>query len=187
MPPIEPAKVRPGTKLLVEGDVYTVVDFAHTKPGKGQAFVKCKIKNLRDGRTLERTWKIGEMLETADFERRSCQFLYNDEDGYHFMDLGTYDQFALSEELLGLSAQFLQAEMQVVGSFFEGKPLSVELPAKVTFEVVDTIEAVRGNTASSITKDATLENGYVAQVPPFIKIGDRIVLNTETGDYIERA
>lgn len=187
MPPIEPAKIRNGTKLLIDGQVWNVIEFAHTKPGKGQAFVRAKIKSLVDGRVLERTWKIGEMLETAAFERRTCQFLYNDDDGYHFMDLGSYEQFTLSADELGDSVKFLQAEMEVIGSFFEEKPLGVELPAKVTFQVTDTIDAVKGNTANAITKDATLENGTVVQVPPFIKIGDKVVLNTETGDYVERA
>lgn len=187
MAPIEPSKVRPGTKLVIEGDVYIVTDYAHTKPGKGQAFVKCKIKNLKDGRVLERTWKIGEMLEKADFEKKTCQYLYDDEDGYHFMDLSSYEQFSLSAEDLGIATDFLQNEMEVVGSFFEGNPIGVELPPKVTLEVTDTIEAVKGNTATQITKDAELENGLVVQVPPFIKNGDKIVVSTETGEYVERA
>ena len=187
MTPIEPGKVRPGNKLLIEGDVWSVVEFAHTKPGKGQAFVKCKIRNLRDGRMLEKTWKIGEMLETADFERRSCTFLYSDADGYHFMDLGSYEQFALTDKELGMATKFLQPDTEVIGSFFEGKPLSIELPPKLTFTVTETIEAVRGNTSTQITKDATLDTGIVIQVPPFIKEGEKVVVNTETGEYVERA
>ncbi|MCB2155306.1 elongation factor P [bacterium] len=187
MPPIEPAKVRPGNKLVVDGDIYEVIEFAHTKPGKGQAFVKCKIKNLQNGRVLEKTWKIGEMLETADFQKHTCQFLYSDPDGYNFMDLGSYEQFFLPEDMLGYGAKFLQPDAEVIVSFWEGRPIGVELPPKAVFEVTDTVEAVKGNTANAITKDATIETGHVLQVPPFIKIGEKIVVSTETGEYVERA
>ena len=187
MPPIEPAKVRPGSKLVVEGDIFEVVEFAHTKPGKGQAFVKCRIKNLQNGRVLERTWKIGEMLETADFEKHSCQFLYSDPDGFHFMDLGSYEQFTLAGEILGMGAKFLQPDAEVIVSFWEGRPIVVELPPKAIFVVVDTMDAVKGNTANAITKDAVLETGHKLQVPPFIKRGEKIVVSTETGEYVERA
>jgi len=187
MPPIEPAKVRPGTKLVIDNDVWLVVEFAHTKPGKGQAFVKCKIKSFSSGRVLERTWKIGEMLETANFEKKTCQFLYDDQDGYHFMDLESYEQIDLTEADLGDQVKFLVENMEVIGAFWEGKPVTIELPAKVTFEVTETIDAVKGNTATQITKDATLSNGTVIQVPPFIKTGDNVVVNTETGAYVERA
>ncbi len=187
MPPIEPSKVRPGTKLVLDDDVFIVVEAAHTKPGKGQAFVKAKIKSLQTARTLERTWKIGEMLETADFEKRTAQFLYSDQDGFHFMDMGSYEQFTLSEEFLGFATNFLVEECEVVGSFWNGKPIGIELPAKITFTVSDTIDAVKGNTANAITKDATLDNGFTLQVPAFVKMGDKIVVNTETGEYVERA
>ncbi|MEQ8820909.1 MAG: elongation factor P [Sumerlaeia bacterium] len=187
MPPIEPAKVRNGTKLVMDGSIYEVVYFAHTKPGKGQAFVTIKMKNLKDGRVLERNFKIGEMLEIADFEKRTAQFLYSDPDGYHFMDLTTFEQFDLNEDFLGQSVNFLVPDMEVIAAYWEGKPISIELPAKVIFEVADTIDAVKGNTANAITKDATLSNGYVVQVPPFIKIGDKVVVNTESGSYVERA
>lgn len=187
MAPIEPAKVRPGNKLKIDGDVWLVVEFAHTKPGKGQAFVVVKIKSLTNGRVLERTYKIGEMLETADFEKRTCQFMYNDDDGYHFMDLGTYEQFPMDKDVLGMAADFMQPEMEAICSFWEGRAIAVELPPKIILEVTDTIEAVKGNTATNITKDATLENGLVVQVPPFIKIGEKIVVSTETGEYVERA
>ena len=187
MPPIEPGKVRPGNRLVIDDDVWQVVEFAHTKPGKGQAFVVLKIKSLTTGRVLERTYKIGEMLQTADFEKKTCQFLYQDADGHHFMDLSTFEQFRLDEDLLGPSARFLQPEMEVICSFWEERPIAVELPQKIVLAVTDTIEAVRGNTASAITKDATLENGVVIQVPPFIKVGEKLVVNTETGEYMERA
>lgn len=187
MPPIEPGKIRKGNKLTLDNDIWTVVDFAHTKPGKGQAFVTARIKSLTDGRVLERTWKIGEMLETAQFEKRSATFLYNDDDGYHFMDLGSYEQFTLDGETLGMAVNFMQPEMEVIASWWEERPIAVDIPPKVTLEVTDTIEAVRGNTATQITKDATLDNGFVIQVPPFIKIGEKVIVNTETGEYVERA
>lgn len=187
MPPIEPGKIRPGNKLVIEDDVWLVVDFAHTKPGKGQAFVVLKIKSLTRGNVLERTYKIGEMLETADFEKKTCQFLYSDDAGYHFMDMTSYEQFALQEDILGNATTFLQPDTDAIVSFWEGRPIAVELPAKITLAVKDTMEAVKGNTATNITKDATLENGMVVQVPPFIKIGEKVVVNTETGEYVERA
>ena len=132
MAPIEPGKVRPGTKLLVDGDAWNVVDFSHTKPGKGQAFVTVKIKSLTTGRVLERTYKIGEMLETADVTRKTCQYLYDDPDGYHFMDLQTYEQFTLQEDDLGFSVKFMQPEMEVIAAFWNNRPISIDLPPKIT-------------------------------------------------------
>lgn len=187
MPPIEPSKARVGTKLVIDGDVYAVIDYAHTKPGKGQAFVKMKIRSLSTDKVLERTYKIGEMLETADFERRTCQYLYKDPDGYHFMDMGSFEQFMLSEDDLGMAVNFLQENAEVIGSFWNEKPLGVELQPKATFTVTETMDVVKGNTANAVTKDAKLENGFELQVPAFIKQGEKIVVNTETGEYVERA
>ncbi|MGF1572451.1 MAG: elongation factor P [Sumerlaeia bacterium] len=187
MTPIEPSKARIGSKLVIEGDVYNVVEYAHTKPGKGQAFVKVKVKSLSNGKVLERTYKIGEMLETADFERMTCQYLYNDADGYHFMNLSTYEQFTLQESDLGMAINFLQENAEVIGSFWNGNPIGIELQPKATFTVETTMDVARGNTANAVTKEAILNNGYELQVPSFIKQGEKIIVNTETGEYVERA
>jgi elongation factor P len=188
MTPIEPSKARIGSKLVIEGDVYNVVEYAHTKPGKGQAFVKVKVKSLSNGKVLERTYKIGEMLETADYERMNCQFLYKDENGYNFMNLITYEQFSLEPEALGMATNFLQENAEVIGSFWNGNPIGIELQPKATFTVASTMEMVmKGNTANAVTKEAILDNGYALQVPSFIKQGEKIIVNTETGEYVERA
>ncbi|MBI5154851.1 elongation factor P [Candidatus Poribacteria bacterium] len=188
MATVDANRLRPGMKIVVDGQIWTVTDFQHRTPGNLRAFVVCKIKNLKDGRVTEKTFRGAEnTAETAEFEQHTCQFLYKDGDGYHFMDLGSYEQFSLPEEDLGLSAKFLVPDSEVVGSFWEGRPIGIELAPKVTFKVVYTIDAVRGNTANQVTKEAELENGYKLQVPSFVKTGDRIVVSTDTGAYVERA
>lgn len=189
MPTIDPVKLRPGNKIVVEGTLYQVTTFDHRTPGNLRSFVVCKLKNMADGRVVEKTFRGGaDWPEVADFEQRTTQFLYNDQDGFHFMDLQSFEQFTLEEDSIGFAAKFLVPESDVIMSFWNGKAVGLELPPKMVFEVTDTMDTVaRGNTSNNITKDATLENGLVVQVPAFIKTGDKVRVSTEDGSYVERA
>ncbi len=188
MATVDANRLRPGMKIVVDGQLWVVTDYQHRTPGNLRAFVVCKIKNVKDGRVVEKTFRGSESTaETAEFEQRTCQFLYQDPDGYVFMDLGSYEQFTLSEEFLGFQAQFLAPEAEVMVGFWEGEAIDVILPPKLTLEVIDTIDVVKGNTANAITKDATLEGGLLVQVPPFVKIGDKVIISTEDGSYVSRA
>lgn len=189
MPKIDPNQCRPGTKLVDGGHLWVVTDYQHRKPGKGPAFVVCKLKSLLDGHVVERTFRgSGDQPETAEVEQRMAQFLYNDDMGFHFMDLTTYDQFPLGEEFIGDRVHYLLPDAEVQIQYWNGSPIGIEIPLKMVFTVADTVEEVaKGNTSSSITKDAVLETGLTIQVPPFIKNGEKVLVNTETGEYIERA
>ncbi len=179
---------RPGTKLELDGEPYTVLERAHHKPGKGGAFVRFKLKGIISGKVIDHTVRAGTKMELADATTRSMQYLYKHGDDYVFMDLETFEQHLVPSELLGFSANFLveQAEAQV--TLYEGRAIGVQLPQKMVFQVVDTIENPNmGNTATNVTKDATIETGYVVQVPPFIKNGEKIRLLTDDGSYLERA
>lgn len=189
MPTIDPNRLRPGMKIVLDDQLWVVTDFQLRTPGNLRSFVVCKVKNLIDGRLVERTFRGGnDHPEQAQVEQRTCQFLFNDESGYNFMDLTTYEQFFIPEELLGFQARFLIPEAEVIVSYWDGKPVGVELPPKMVFTVVDTIEFVtKGNSSGNITKDATLDSGMVIQVPAFIKKGEKVRVSTEDGSYVERA
>ncbi len=189
MPTIDPVKLRPGMKIVSEGSLFQVLDTQHRTPGNKRSFVVCKMRSLEDGRVHEKTFRgSADHPESAEFEQRTCQFLYSDQDGFHFMDLTTYDQFLLEESFLGLQAKMLVAEAEGIVSYWNGKPVGVDLPSKLVFTVTETMDDVaKGNTSGSITKEATLESGLKVQVPPFVKTGDKVRVNTETGEYVERA
>ena len=186
---IDPVKLRPGMKIVLEKQLWAVTTYDHRTPGNLRSFVVCKLRNLLDGRVVERTFRgSADWPEDADFETRTCQFLYNDPDGYHFMDSATYDQFTMTEDFLGFRANFLIPDTDVVVGFWDGKAVDVVLPPKMVFTVVDTIDDVaRGNSSGNITKDATLDTGYVVQVPAFIKTGEKVRISTDDGQYVERA
>jgi len=188
MPPIDPVKLRPGMKIVVDGQLWVVTQFDHRTPGNLRSFVVCKLKSLQDGRVVEKTFRgASDHPERAEFEQKTCQYLYNDDGGYHFMDTSTYEQFTLEEDFLGFAANFLVAETDVIVGFWDGKAIGVELPPKMEFTVVDTMDTVaKGNSSGSITKDAKLDTGMTIQVPPFIKTGERVRISTEDGTYVER-
>jgi len=176
-------------KIVLDKQLYIVLDFNLRTPGNLRSFVVCNLRRYADGKVVETTFRGGAgHPEEADFEQRTVQFLYNDQDGYYFMDTKTFDQITLSAEYLGFSAKMLQAEAECIMAFWDGKPAGIELPGKMVFKVVDTMSTVsKGNTSGNVLKDATLENGFVAQVPSFVKTGDSIRVNTEDGSYVERA
>lgn len=178
---------RPGVTIEIDGDAYQVIEFQHVKPGKGAAFVRTKMRNVRTGSTVERTFDAGEKVPKAHLERRDMQYLYNDGDSYIFMDSQDYEQIPVSEAQLGDGIKFLIENMEVSILFFKGEIMGVDLPGQVVLEVVETEPGIKGDTASGGTKPATLETGAVVRVPFFINVGDKLRINTKNGDYIERA
>jgi elongation factor P len=179
--------LRPGMKVELDGVPLVVVDYQWVKPGKGGAFNRTKMKNMRTGSIVERTFRTEEKVERAVLEERKAQFLYRSDDEFHFMDTGTYEQFFLTEKQMGDAPNYLKEEMVVTIISHRDEPLSVETPIFVELAVAETDPGVRGDTASGGSKPATLETGAVIQVPLFINVGDRLRVDTRTGSYIERA
>ncbi len=177
---------RNGLKIVLDGEPFVIREFQHVKPGKGGAFVRTKVKNLRTGQVLDRRFRAGERVELADVEERTMQYLYQDGDQYVFMDQDTYDQVHLDRSVLGDAVNFLKENIEVQVLFWNGKPINVELPAFIEATVTRTDPGVKGDTASGATKPATLETGAVVQVPLFIKEGETIRVDTRSGSYVER-
>ena len=178
---------RNGMTFEFEGNVYQVIEFQHVKPGKGAAFVRTKIKNVITGGVLERTFNPSEKVEKAHIERNDMEYLYEDGGLFYFMDLETYDQTPLTSEQLGDSLKFVKENMSVKIVSYKGNIFAVEPPTFVELLVTASEPGVKGNTASNVTKPATLETGAVIQVPMFINEGDMIRVDTREGVYMERA
>lgn len=178
---------RTGVTIEIDGGVWQVVDFQHVKPGKGAAFVRAKLKNVKTGAVVERTFNAGEKLPKAHVERREMQYLYESDGEYHFMDNETFEQTTISTEQLGNAMSFLKENMSIGVMTFQGSIIGVDLPNSVELEVVETDPGIRGDTATGGTKPAKVETGYVVKVPLFINVGDVLRIDTRTGDYIERA
>ncbi|MBV8197623.1 MAG: elongation factor P, partial [Candidatus Eremiobacteraeota bacterium] len=159
----------------------------HVKPGKGSAFVRTRLKNVKTGTTLERTFRAGEKLERAIVDNRQMQMLYNDTDGYHFMDQQTFENVTLQRDLIGDPADFLKDGMAVDVQFYDGTPIGIDLPAHVELRIVETDPGFRGDTATNTTKPARLETGATVQVPLFVESGDVIRIDTRDRRYIGRA
>jgi len=177
---------RKGVTIEVDGQIFTVVDFMHVKPGKGAAFVRTKLKNIMTGAVIERTFSPTEKFEEAQIERREMQYLYNDGEFYYFMDTETYEQIPLSYDKVEEAMKYIKENMIVTVKFYKGEAFSVEPPTFVELEVIDTEPGVRGDTVTGGSKPATVETGAVIQVPLFINVGDKIKIDTRTGEYIER-
>ena len=176
-----------GLTIQSDGNLYQVLEFQHVKPGKGSAFVRSKLRNLRSGSVIEKTWRAGEKVETAMIEKQSMQYLYANGDMHVFMDNDTYEQIEIPAAQIELELRFLKETMEVNIISFENEILGVDLPEKVTLKVVETVPGVRGNTVSNTTKDAVLETGYKIQVPLFINENEEIIVNTSTGKYSTKA
>jgi elongation factor P len=183
---VSTAEFRKGLKIELDGQPYNIVEFQHVKPGKGGAFVRTKLKHLRLGRVVDRTFRAGEKVGLVDYEQRSMQYLYKD-DKFHFMNLETYEQIALDADVVGEAASWLKETMEVDVFIINGVPAGIEVPNFVELEVVKTDPGLRGDTASGGSKPATLETGAVVQVPLFINPGEVLRIDTRTGTYIERA
>ena len=180
------ADFRNGMVIEIDGDLWAITYFQHVKPGKGGAFVRTKLKNLRTGRSVDQTFRAGERVDEADVEDKRMQYLYQDGDSLVFMDTHSYDQLPFSREQLGNAQKFLQENMEVDVLFWRGSPLQVELPNFIESEVTQCDPGLKGDTASGATKPATIETGAVLQVPLFVKEGDRVRVDTRTGEYMER-
>lgn len=178
--------LRTGVTIEIDGEIFTVVDFQHVKPGKGAAFVRTKIKNIKTGQVFEKTFRAGEKLNRAIIERKNMQYLYSSGDTYYFMDTETFEQIPVAEEILGDSTKYLKDNMEVVILFYEGIAIGIELPTFVELEVTETEPGFKGDTATGGDKPATLETGAVVQVPLFINKGDIIKVDTRTGEYLSR-
>jgi elongation factor P len=177
---------RTGLTIEVDGDIFLVVDFQHVKPGKGSAFVRSKLKNIRTGAIVERTFNAGEKLPKAHIERRQMQYLYPEGEQYVFMDTESYEQIALNRENIGPGLKYLKDNMNIYVLFYQEQSFGVELPNSVELKVIETEPGIRGDTATGATKSATLETGATVQVPLFINVEDVLLIDTRTGDYIKR-
>ncbi len=176
---------RKGLKIEVDGAPYAIVDFQHVKPGKGGAFVRTKLKHLKLGTVIDKTFRAEEKVPLVDFEEKRMQYLYRDE-RFHFMDLETYDQVSLSEDEVGEARDFLKENTEVEVLYVDGAPIGIELPTFVELTVTKTDPGVRGDTATGGSKPAMLETGAVISVPLFINVGDTVRVDTRTGAYTAR-
>ncbi len=175
-----------GMVLRIEGQLWSIVEFQHVKPGKGPAFVRTKMKNVLTGKTVDRTLNAGVKVETATVDRRDMQYLYNDGTDYIFMDLSDYEQIPVSPETIGDGANFLLENQEVVVASNDGRVLFIELPASVVLEITYTEPGLQGDRSNAGTKPATVETGHEIQVPLFINQGDRVKVDTRTGAYLSR-
>lgn len=186
MPAITTNDLKNGITLELDGVLFQVVEFQHVKPGKGGAFVRSKIRNLRNGAVIDRTFNAGVRVEQAILDRKDMQFLYRDGDEYVFMDLESYDQMNVSPVALGDAADYMVENSVAIIAFYNGEIVTVEIPASVELTITETEPGMQGDRVSGARKPATLETGKVVQVPLFINIGDRVKVDTRSGDYITR-
>ncbi|NLK88693.1 MAG: elongation factor P [Clostridiaceae bacterium] len=184
---ISAGEFRNGVTFEMDGQVFQVVEFQHVKPGKGAAFVRTKYRNVKTGSVVERSFNPSEKYERAQLDRADMTYLYTDGDLYHFMNVETYEQIPFSAEALGESLKFLKEEMVCKVLSYKGEVFGIELPIFVELEVTECEPGVRGDTAQNATKNATLETGAVIKVPLFVNQGDRVRVDTRTGEYMERA
>jgi elongation factor P len=183
---IDVNELRKGVTFTMDGELYRVLEYQHYKPGRGNAIIRTRLRNLRTGATIQKNFISNDRVEDIRIERRAVQYLYNDGGLYYFMDTETYDQMPISTTVLGDQAVYLKEGMELMLSTYEGKPLDVELPTAVDMEVVESEPAIAGNTATGALKKVTLETGLEVQVPLFIEVGDTIRVDTRTGEYVTR-
>jgi len=184
---IEAGDFKTGLTLMIDGNIFQVLDFQHVKPGKGSAILRTKLKNLRNGSVQERNFNASTKFDQAIVDKKAIQYSYNDGvDSYFFMDLETFDTYELTSEQVGFAKNFLIEGCNLSAKFFESELLGIEIPEKVELAVTETSDAVAGNTATNCTKDAIVETGFLVKVPLFIKLGDKIVVNTNDGKYCGR-
>ncbi|WP_022885141.1 elongation factor P [Glaciibacter superstes] len=180
------ADIKNGVVLKIDGQLWTVIEFQHVKPGKGGAFVRTKLKNVVSGKTVDRTYNAGAKIETENVDRRDFSYLYADGDSYVFMDVSDYDQLSVSATVVGDAANFMLENQSVTVALHDGNPLYVELPASVVLEITYTEPGLQGDRSTGGTKPATVETGYQIQVPLFLEQGTKVKVDTRTGDYLGR-
>jgi elongation factor P len=178
--------IKNGTVLRLDGQLWTVIEFQHVKPGKGGAFVRTKIKNVMTGKTIDKTFNAGLKIETANVDRRDFQYLYQDGADYVFMDTSTYDQITISAEIVGDAKDYMLENQNVLIASNDGQPLYIELPASVVLEITYTEPGLQGDRSTGGTKPATLETGAQIQVPLFLEQGTKVKVDTRDGSYLGR-
>ncbi|MER1984889.1 MAG: elongation factor P [Solibacillus sp.] len=178
---------RTGLTIIVDGNLFRVLEFQHVKPGKGAAFVRSKLRNLRNGNVTEKTFRAGEKVEKAMIENRKMQYLYAQGDEHVFMDLESYDQTTLAEAQIEEELKYLLENMELHIQSFQGEMIGIELPNTVVLEVAETEPGIKGDTASGGTKPAKMETGLYVNVPFFVNEGDKLIINTTEGSYVSRA
>jgi elongation factor P len=183
---IDVNELRKGVTFELDGGLYKVLEYSHNKTGRGNASIKVKARNLQTGATIDKTFQSGDRVQDARLDFHNVQYLYTDSDFYHFMDNETFEQPAIKAEMLGDDALFLKAGMEVKLTFYNGQPLDVELPTSVDLKVLEAEVAVRGDTATGVSKKVKTETGLEVQCPQFVKIGDTIRVDTRTGEYVTR-
>jgi elongation factor P len=184
---ISSTQMRPGMVVKFNNDLFSVFSVAHRTPGNLRGFVQAKMRNLRSGTMIEHRFSSEDKVERAMLDEVEMEYLYDDGENYYFMNTENYEQTHLSKELLGDATSYLIPQLKVKVEFYEGKPMSVELPATVDMTVVETEPGMKGASVSNVTKPAKMETGLVVQVPPFIKENEKIRVNTAEGTYLERA
>ncbi|MBY0494508.1 MAG: elongation factor P [Cyanobacteria bacterium] len=180
-------QLRKGMIIKVDNKLYRIFDRMHVTPGNLRGFVRIKMRNIQNGSMAEEKFRSEDIVERVSLEQKEMQYLYNDGDGYHFMDTTTFDQVQLNADLLGDTVGFLLPDMHVEVEFYGENPIGIEIPQVVDLKVIETTPGIKGATATNQLKPAKLETGVVVQVPPFINEGDVIRVNTETGEYQTRA
>lgn len=180
-------QIRRGMVLVFEGDPCRVIEFRHHTPGNLRAMVQAKLKNLRTGTSFEHRFRAADSVERASMETHELEFLYQGGDTYHFMNTENFEQIELDEEALGDNAQWMQPGLKILAEYYDGRPIGIQLPTSMVFEVTDTAPVMKTATKTASTKPATLENGVVIQVPEFISTGERVRVNPSTGEYLDRA
>ncbi len=179
--------IKNGMTIIIDGNLCQIMEFQHVKPGKGSAFVRIKLKNLRTGAVVENSYNTNIKIERARVEHNPMQFLYSDGANYVFMNTESYDQIEVPESKLENEKRFLKEGLEIQLDYYEGELLGVTLPEKIEFEVIETEPAVKGNTANNAMKDAKIETGYTVKVPLFINQGEKIIISTSDGKYSSRA
>ena len=179
-------EIKSGVTILVDGEAYLAVETQHVKPGKGAAFVRVKLRNLKNSNIQEKTFRGDEKIEPAYIDEKKLQYQYNSADTFHFMDQNNFEEISLSAKALGEKIKFLKDNLEVTAFYFKNDVLNIALPNFIEFEIVHTEPGIKGDTAKSGTKPATIETQAVIQVPLFINQGDRIKVDTRTGEYVER-
>ena len=179
--------IKNGMTVIIDGNIYLILEFQHVKPGKGPAFVRIKLKNLRTGSTIENTFNTNIKFEKAIVEKKPMQYLYGSGDTYNFMNMETYEQIDLTKDQLGEDSKYLKEGLDLDVTFYKGEVLGITLPEKIEYDIAHTEPGVKGNTATNATKEATLENGLTIKVPLFINETDKVIVSTKDGKYDSRA
>jgi elongation factor P len=180
-------QIRRGMVLVFENDPCRVIEFRHHTPGNLRAMVQAKLKNLRTGSSFEHRFRAADTIIKADMETRELEYQWTDGTNYHFMDIASYDQVEMDEETLGDAAPWMQSGLKILAEYYNGKPIGIELPNSMVFEIVDTAPVVRGATKTASSKPAKLENGVTVNVPEFVEQGTRVRVNPNTSEYLDRA